>query len=195
LSQKLNHHFVPQFHFRLFTGGKRYIHLASRNGSRSVRFASVKGQCARHKFYGNEQVEDWLNNLESRHALVYRAVTDIAWNARTATLTDEEDYYLREAILLQRNRTPRSAHLLASSIDQMMLYPYCEYLKTLPSTRERQAIIRAIQRGKATVKNSDFISLMLSLRIVPRTVTAISDLTLLILRNHTTTPFILNRAA
>jgi hypothetical protein len=63
LSQKLNHHFVPQYHFRLFTGGKRYIHLASRDGSRFVRFASVKGQCARHKFYGDARVEAWLGNL------------------------------------------------------------------------------------------------------------------------------------
>jgi hypothetical protein len=42
VSQKLNHHFVPQYHFRLFAGGKRYIHLASRDVSRFVRFASVK---------------------------------------------------------------------------------------------------------------------------------------------------------
>lgn len=194
MSQKLNHHFVPQYHFRLFTGGKRYIHLASRDGSRFVRFASVKGQCARHKFYGDERVEDWLNNLESRHAAVYRAVMDIAWNARTTPLSDEEDYHLREAILLQRSRTPRNARFHASSTDQMMLYTYCEYLKALPTTPERQAAIEAIQRGKATVKNSQFISLMLSLRMAPRAVMAISDLSLLILRNHTTAPFVMGDA-
>ncbi len=119
LSQKLNHHFVPQYHFRLFTGGKRYIHLASRDGARFVSCASIKGQCARHKFYGNERVENWLSNLESRHAAVYRAVIDIAWNARTTPLSHEENHQLREAILLQRCRTPRNARIYASSIDQM----------------------------------------------------------------------------
>lgn len=194
LSQKLNHHFVPQYHFHLFTGGNRYIHLASRDGSRFAHFASVKGQCARHKFYGDERVEDWLSNLESRHAAVYRAVIDIAWNSRTTPLSDEEDHYLREAILLQRSRTPRNARLHASSTDQMMLYTYCEYLKALPATLERLVTIEAIQRGKATVKNSQFISLMLALRLAPRMVTAISDLSLLILRNHTMAPFIMGDA-
>jgi len=193
LRQKLNHHFVPQYHFRLFTNGKRYIHLASRDGSHFVHFASVKGQCARHKFYGDERVENWLSSLESGHAAVYRAVIDIAWNGRT-TLSDEEGHHLREAILIQHNRTPRNARIHASSTDQMALYAYCEYLKALPATPERQATIEAIQRGKATVKNSQFISLMFSLQIAARTAAAISDLLLLILRNHTSTPFIMGDA-
>jgi hypothetical protein len=194
VSQKLHHHFVPQYHFRLFAGGKRYIHLASRDISRFVRFASVKGQCARHKFYGNERVEDWLSNIESRHAAIYRAVIDIAWDGRTTTLSNEEDNYLREAILLQHSRTPRHARVLASATDQMMLHTYCEYLKALPTTPERQATIEAIQHGKAILKNSQFISLMLSIRLDPRAVAAVSDLALLILRNHTQVPFIMGDA-
>ncbi len=194
MSQKLNHHFVPQHHFRLFTGGKRYIHLASRDGSRFIRFASIKGQCARHKFYANERVENWLANLESRHAAVYRAVLDIAWNARTTKLSEEEDHRLREAVLLQRSRTPRHAHLQASAMDQMMLHTYSDHLQALPATPGHQATIEAIQRGRATIKDSQFASLMLSLRMAPRAVAAISDLSLLILRNHTTVPFIMGDA-
>lgn len=190
MSQKLNHHFVPQYHFRLFTGGNRYIHVASREGSRFVHFASVKGQCARHKFYGDEGIEDWLSNLESRHAAVYRTVLDIAWKTRTTTFSDDEDYHLREAILLQRSRTPRNACIHASSMDQMMLYAYCEHLKGLSASPKQQATIAAIQRGKATLKNSEFTSLIFSLRMAPRAVMAISDLSLLILRNQTTVPFI-----
>ena len=172
-------------------GEKRYIHLASRDGSRFVSSASIKGQCARHKFYGDERVENWLNNLEDRHSAVYRVVIDIAWNMRTTTLSDEEDRHLREAILIQRNRTPRNARIDASSMDQMMLYAYCEHLKALPATPERQATIKAIQHGKATVKDSQFISLMFSIQIASRSVAAIADLSLLILRNHTTIPFIM----
>ena len=191
LSEKLSHHFVPKYHFRIFTGGKRYIHLASRDGSRFVRFASIKGQCARHKFYGDENVENWLSNFESHHAAVYRAIIDIAWNARTTPLSDEEDHHLREAILLQHSRTPRNARIHASATDQMMLHTYCEYLKALPAAPERQATIKAIQRGEATIRNSQFINLMFALRIAPRAVKAISDLSLLILRNHTAVPFIM----
>jgi hypothetical protein len=163
-------------------------------GSRFVCYASIKGQCARHKFYGDERVEEWLCNFESHHAVVYRAIVDIAWKGRTTTLSAEEHYHLREAILLQRSRTPRNARLHASSTDQMMLYTYCEYLKALPATPERQATIEAVQRGQATVQNSQFVSLILSLRFAPRAVMAISDLSLLILRNHTTAPFIMGDA-
>lgn len=76
----------------------------------------------------------------------------------------------------------------------MVLYTYCEYLQALSTTPERQATIEAIQRGKVTVKNSQFISLMLSLRMVSRVVIAISDLALLILRNHTTASFVMGDA-
>ncbi|MCZ6775445.1 MAG: DUF4238 domain-containing protein, partial [Ignavibacteria bacterium] len=137
-----DNHFVPQYHFRLFMGGKgkRYIHLARRDGScfahgrRFVRIAPIKDQCAPHNFYGSERVESWLGTLENRHSPVYRAVIDIAWGARTTTLSDEEDYHLREAILLQRVRTPSHASVRASSYTQMALHTYCDYLRTLSTT-------------------------------------------------------------
>ena len=194
MGQKQNNHFVPQHHFRLFTGGKRYINVASRDASRFARHASIRHQCARHKFYGNQQVEEWLAELESRHAVVYRAVIDIAWNTRTTPLSDEENQSLREAILLQRIRTPRSARVMASSMEQMMLYGYCEHLKTLPTTSNRKAVIEAIQHGKATIRNSQVLSLEFSLSLIPHAVIAISDLALLILRNHSTAPFIMGDA-
>ena len=190
-SQKLNHHFVPQYHLRLFMGGKRYVHVAARDGSRFASHASIRGQCARHRFYGDDRIENWLESLESRHAPALRAVLDIAWNKRATTFSDEEDYRLREAILLQRGRTPRSARVLASSADQMVLYAYREYLRALPATPERQATIEAIQHGKAAVRDSQFMSLMVSIRTTLGQVTAIADLSLLILRNHTTRPFIM----
>jgi len=139
-------------------GGERYVHLAARDGSRFTRFASIRSQCARHRFYGDKRTEDWLHSLEDRHAPVFRAVLDIAWNKRTATLSDEEDRHLREAILLQRSRTPRNARIYASMTDEMILYAYREYLESLPTTPERQAAIKAIQQGKAAVRDSQFIT-------------------------------------
>lgn len=194
MSQKRNHHFVPQYHFRLFTDGKPYIHVASRDGSRVIHFASVKGQCARHKFYGNEWVENWLSKLESYHASVYRAIINIAWNAQTTVLSKEEGSHLREAILIQHSRTPRNARLHASLMDQMLLHTYWEYLKTLPITQARQSVLDAIEHGRVIVKNSQFNVLIQSLRVAQRAGAAISDLSLIILRNHTPTPFIMGDA-
>lgn len=194
MSRKLNHHFIPQYHFRIFTGGKRYVHLASRDGSRFVSFASIKGQCARHNFYGDEAVENWLGGLESRHAAVYRAIISIAWNARASSLSNDEDYQLREAILLQRARTPCAARIHASATDRMMLYAYSEYLGALPATPEREAIIKAIQCGEAKISDSLLVTVLIALRVASRAVPTITDLSLLILRNHTAIPFILGDA-
>jgi hypothetical protein len=194
LSRKLNHHFVPQFHFRLMTGGRRYIHLASRDGARFVHFASVKGQCARHKFYGNENLEDWLGNLEQYHSTALRYARDFAWGLTNEPLSDSISYRLREAVMLQRARTPRAARMMSTSSDQMMLYSYREYLAALPHTPARQAEINAIDNGTAIIADTEFAHLMMSLNIATRTVTAISDLSLLILRNQTTYPFILGDA-
>ena len=192
--KKKNNHFVPQHHFRLFTGGKRYINLASRDGSRFAHGASIKHQCARHKFYGNQQVEDWLQGLENRHAPVFRAVKDIAWNTRTTPLSKEENHSLREALLLQHARTPRIAHVMASSMNQMMLHVYCEHLRRLPTTSDRKVVVEAIQHGKATIRNSQAFSLKVSLNLIPDSAIAISDLEMLILRNHSTAPFIIGDA-
>ena len=63
LSNKLNQHWVPQYHLKLFSNGNRYIHLALRDGSCMAFKISIKGQCARHRFYGNEKVEEWLSTL------------------------------------------------------------------------------------------------------------------------------------
>jgi hypothetical protein len=75
--------------------------------------------------------------------------------------------------------------------DQMILYAYREYLESLPATPERQATIKAIQQGKAAVRDSQFVSLMNSIKTALRVVPAIADLSLLIMRNHTTTPFVM----
>jgi hypothetical protein len=191
LSEKLNHHFVPQFHLRLFTGGKKYIHLASRDGSRLALFASIKGQCARHRYYGNLGMEEWLGKREHEYAEIFRRILGIAWNGCTALLSKEEENTLREALVIQRVRTPRHVDNICSGIDQVILSTYLEHLKESPETPERQAKMKAIESGRAEVKDSKSISLMQMLFMAPRTSTIISDLALVILRNLTDKPFLL----
>jgi|GEM_PF-1657732 len=191
MSNKLNHHFVPQYHLRLFTNGERFVHLASRDGQRWIRQASIKGQCARHKYYGTEEVEDWLGALEADHATAYRQAISVAWDETAKPLPAEQDFALREACLLQRARTPRSARTLAAVMDQMLLHTYREHLNAQPDSPERARQLAAIRDGRATIRDSEHAALMMSLTIAPRAVLIISDLSLVILRNRTTTPFVL----
>lgn len=192
LSNKLNQHWVPQYHLKLFSNGNRYIHLALRDGSCMAFKTSIKGQCARHRFYGNEKVEEWLSTLESRHAAAYRAVLQIADPpSQWISLRTSDDTQLRQALLLQRARTPRNAHVSGSSIDQAALHTYREYLSALPPNPQQNHAINAIDQGRASLKNSEFMSLMLSLHNACRMVKIIKDLRLLILRNQTNDPFVL----
>jgi hypothetical protein len=73
----------------------------------------------------------------------------------------------------------------------MMLYAYREYLMSLPVSSERQVRINAINRGTATVKNSELASLVMALGFATRQVKAIADLSLMILRNHSGAPYVM----
>ena len=122
---------TPRCHRRLFSGGERCIHLVSRDGTLVVLGASVKGQCARHKLYGDLETENRLQRYENSHALVYRAVQQIAAGSRHEPLRTADAKALRHALLLQHARTPRYAEVHSRSGDQMALYTYHEYLDSL----------------------------------------------------------------
>jgi hypothetical protein len=191
MSQKLNNHYVPRFHLKLFAAGKSYLSLASRDGKHIVPVASLKKQCARHKFYGNEIIENWLSTLESRHAVAYREAIRIAWDQSGQSLPEIDDSLIRQAVLLQRCRTPRAARINTGALDKMMLSVYREHLLRLPRTIESQIVIDAIERGRAKLLDSEFHSLITSMINGLLAVEAITDLQVAILRNHTSFPFLM----
>jgi hypothetical protein len=163
----------------------------SRDGVLVVLRAGVRGQCARARFYRDDRLEDWLGTLETRHAPVYRSVVAISAGEREDGLRTAEERTLREAMLVQRARTPRNALVQAQSIDAAMLSTYAEYLGQQPSTTERNAIIRAIREGRAHLRGSETRSLLQSLRYATMALDVIADLRLLILRNLTDVPFVI----
>lgn len=75
MASKLNHHFVPKYLFRLFSGGEDYVHLVLKASSKVVFRASIRHQCAHHKFYGTDEIEDYLSMLDGRHATACFATT------------------------------------------------------------------------------------------------------------------------
>ena len=76
-------------------------------------------------------------------------------------------------------------------MDQAALHTYREHLSGLPPNSQRNNVIRAIDEGRAALKNSEFMSLMLALRNACSMVKIIRDLRLLILCNQTNDPFVL----
>src|SRR5574341_1438369 len=89
MSDRANQHFVPQFYFKQFSRGAGSIHLLLQADDRIILNASVKGQCARRKFYGPQELEDAFSKLEGRHAEALRALLSIAWSQNPPQMTPE----------------------------------------------------------------------------------------------------------
>jgi hypothetical protein len=181
---------VPQYHLRRFSAGNRFISLASRDGSRVVPRASIRGQCARHLYYQDDEIEIYLGRLESRHSRVMGAIVDHAWDGGPV-LTVLQKYKLREALLLQRNRTPRRASVSASSSDQMILHVFRDYVQHQPQTPESVETLRLIDQGRLSLKSSEPYALLLGLQSAIESVPLTMDLSIHFLRNRTPVPFIL----
>ena len=190
MGSKLNHHFVPQYLFRLFSGGERYIHLVTKPTLRIILGASIKGQCARPKFYRTEELEDELAKLDACHAAAYRAVCREAWSSSRIGLNEADIAGLYGGLMLQRARTPRTATQMADGSDRLILYAFREYVKSLPDDGTRDQILEALDKNQITLVDSEKRALMHSLRIALQDVIGITDLDFAVLRNHTDLPFI-----
>jgi len=190
VASKLNHHFVPKYLFRLFSWGEDFIHLVLKASSKVVFRASIRHQCSRHKFYGTDEVEDYLAMLDGRHATAYRAVIRECWSDARSGFTDDEFYWLFEALMLQRARTPRAAEGLAHNSENLALQSFREYVKASPDDGMRDRIVEAIDKGQVTVKEPIIRPLLHSLVLGLRSVIGITDLNLALLRNSTKSPFV-----
>ncbi len=103
MADRANQHFVPQFFFKMFNGNRRYIHVLMRTNGAVHLNAPIKGQCARHNFYGSQEIESFFSTLEGRSAKAFRHVVDFAWNPERI-LDDTTVFDLLPAVLLE----PRS---------------------------------------------------------------------------------------
>lgn len=183
-------HWVPQHHMRLFAGNSRRIGLVARGGLEPVPSASIRHQCARHMLYGDKHVEAVLGRFETRHALAYRAALLHAWESGPA-LSALQHYQLREALILQRQRTPATAKIAAASSDQMYLNMYAAYLRTRPRSKRSREVLRAIDAGRARLRHSRAIALGIALSTVEESVPYTQDLALKVVRNMTVLPLLL----
>lgn len=184
---------MPQHHMRLFAGNPKRIALVTRASGAIIPSASIRHQCARHMFYGDPSVEDALSRIETRHALAYRAAVALAWESGPA-LTPMQLYNLREALILQRARTPAHAAISASSMDQATLHLYLEHLKSLPRSKRNRELIRAIESDRVRLRHSRAFALQAALSTVHDLTPLAQDLVLRVLRNRTSTPFLLGTA-
>jgi len=189
MGANLSHHFLPQFHLRLFSGHPRCIHVASRTGDRIVLSASIRSQCARHKFYGDSAYESQLADAEGIVSASFRAAISAAWSGQE--LTGETIALLRLGVLFQRFRTPRQVRSYNEMSQPTTLHLFLSHLQTQPASAERDEAVDAITRGKAKLIDDDVETVRIALSFIAEAVELTDDLDFRVCRNHLPTPFIL----
>lgn len=190
MAASLNHHFVPQYLFRLFNGGGKRIHLLRKQSQTVIFNASVRGQCARHKYYGDPDFEARLAVFDSRHATTIRGILREAWGSSIGGFTRIEIHWLLEAVLLQRARVPRTNNEFARNAEQATFYAFSEHLKASSSGDDAEKLNEAIKRGEVYLDGLELETLTNAIDIATRSVAAIEDLQFTLLRNRTGVPFI-----
>jgi hypothetical protein len=190
VTARANQHFVPQFYFRLFTGGNRRIHLLHKKDERVFLNASIKGQCARRRFYGSDEVEALFIPLEGQQSAAFRQIRDLAWSPVPGHLEAHHLARVWEAVLLQRARTELEIEKTSPASEALFLEMFKEYLKRAPGIEDRATILENLRRGDIQIRQDPRRVVALSISAALKNVLLISDLDFHILRNQTDFPFL-----
>ena len=190
MANKANQHFVPKFFFKLFNGRERYIHLATKQDTKIVKFASIRHQCARHKYYGSKEFEDFLETYDGRHSLALnRLICDLHAPGDVPIAFDQMQS-LCEFLSLQRARVPRAAEKLAAMNRQLTLGFLGDIIRTSPRTARNVQILDAIADDTITLDQDPLANIMLAMEGGLTRWKLLSDLQPLLVRNQTDVPFI-----
>ena len=102
MSNRKNHHFVPQFYFRRFSHDEKSICVLTKATGQLIEKASIKSQASRNNFYGSDEVESALGEIEGACSTTLR---NLAALENPALLEDGDVSNLLLHIALQRTRT------------------------------------------------------------------------------------------
>jgi Protein of unknown function (DUF4238) len=194
VSDRQNHHYVPQFYFRHFTFGERRINLLLKGDGRLVRGASIKHQCARHNFYGSDEIESLFCTLEGRHASAIRSVINAVWDDNAPRLNEEQLGWLFEAVVSQRGRTAIEIEKHARPTESILIEVFKSYLALAPNIKNRAKMIRAVEDGHVRIPNPPLRATLLATQAAMESVPLVTDLGPYVLCNHTDFPFIFGDA-
>lgn len=185
-----NQHFVPQYYFRLFTGGGRKIHLLDKRDDSILLNASIKRQCASNRFYGSDEVEKSLSLLEGQQSTALREIHDLAWSPTPIPLEPHHQARVWEAVMLQRARTALQIEKTSPASEALYLKVFTEYLKHAPGIEDRDSLLGLVQSDDIRIALAPQQVVGLSLIGAIQNTLLISDLDFHILRNHTDLPFL-----
>lgn len=185
-----NHHFVPQYYFRLFTGGRTTICAYLTQYRRYVQHALIKRQCARRNFYGSAAIESMFSQLEGNHALALRAIVNAAESGDPDTVSWDQYRSLIEAVVFQRARTMLEVKKEAPVFQAVTLALSRDHLlRTLPAD-EANELVAAIDSGAVEIQENPTEAVFRQIQAALESVPLLVDMDCRIIRNCTDKPFI-----
>lgn len=163
-------HYLPKCYLREFASdaGRRSIVLYNILNNRYISGASIRHQCARADFYGDDlALERAFQPLEGEYALVVRQIE------RSGMANKDQVSVLRRFAALQATRTETAAKRLLASQDDMasMIFRDRAEYELFGRLTERQAILMNLEHADLTLR-------------------MISDLSVRVFRNRTGVDFI-----
>jgi len=160
--------------------------------SKIVLNASIKGQCSKNKFYGDDQIEALLSQLEGSHATALRKWQRFAW-LDDISLEPEDFRSLWEAILLQRSRTAFEIKKLAPAKNAADTNLFRSMVAAYDSPNKSE-VLELLGSGDIEIVE-DPRSMILHLIVAGlQAAILISDLKTRLLRNFTSHPFLFGDA-
>lgn len=190
VGEKDNQHFVPKFYFRFFSEGEERIHLFYPRKNLLIKNAPIKGQCARHRMYGDNGIEDILCEIEGRHRTALKGLIDYAWRDGPSPLTPERFVDVMQAVQFQRRRTQREAERIASNSNSLTTLAFTHWLKHQPYRDDRDEILKRIQDGEIHITKDSKGLFLESIASSLMDAQLVTDLGFCIIKNVSWFPFV-----
>jgi hypothetical protein len=189
MSNRKNHHFVPQFYFRRFSSDERSICALTKTAGALIEKASIKSQASRDNFYGSAEIESALGDIEGACSATLRNLETLN-NPMRLDAADFSNLLLH--LSLQRTRT-LSARENMQPIQDNLIRTFAE--AALRDSKDLDEETRAELLENLPHLGADPVGFQRDLmRIAVETTGALGDLLPIMLINRTSRPFIFSDA-
>lgn len=180
-----NHHYVPQFYFRRFSFDEKSICLLTRPTGKVVARAPIKGQASKIGYYGDEEVEKALSEIEGACAAALRSLDQVQ---DPQLLADDDVTLVLTHLTLQRTRTEtarQNGKAFHDKLQQLLLEVEVNN-STYLSEPERQLLLDSLPYVEANPVEAQ----RLEMGVAVEQSAGLRDLRPLILVNKTNRPFV-----
>lgn len=197
MASKKNQHFLPQYFFKYFSSNKKTINLILRKTGKIINNASIKGQCSKNNFYGEEKIENLFSKIEGEHGRILRRVLALKSFQDFKNYVNDYDpdiqndieinpdiLTLLQVVLFQRSRTEYEAKKSNESFAKM-------YKEIFLSHLEAKEEVELLQyKEKFDISINETASVLMLVELAFESTPAILDMGIYILKNKTDTEYI-----